>query len=304
MIPKMRFGWARLPMLAAGIGLASMVAAAAQTPPAEDDTDEPAAEQTEAAAGANDVDIMKDIDVSKLDWSLLNVDASTLNFQAPKGSGASKAAGGADTAWSANERANGTSAVSVKQSISPFWDTRIGADMTVARQGTATTSEQLSEKLANGGSLPQSSGTAWAAVTAPGVASIWDKTSVEARVDPGSEQSKLGTSLSKSLPLSEQYSLTLKNDYNLIQQGFVPVPGIVSHPARSHETDQSAKLSITDTGTSLIAGQTLSTSDDKWLRKVGAEQKLFDGVTISGSIGETPSGAANKSLSAGFKRSW
>ena len=304
MIPKMRFGWARLPMLAAGIGLASMVAAAAQTPPAEDDTDEPAAEQTEAAAGTNDVDIMKDIDVSKLDWSLLNVDASTLTGPAMKGNGASKAAGSMDTAWSANERTNGTSAVSVKQSISPFWDTRIGADMTVARQGTTTTSEQLSEKLANGGSLPQSSGTAWAAITAPGVASIWDQTSVEARVDPGSEQSKLGTSLSKSLPLGEQYSLTLKNGYNLIQQGLVPVPGIISHPARSQETDQSARLSITDTGTSLIAGQTLSTSDDKWLRKVGAEQKLFDGVTISGSIGETPSGAANKSLSAGFKRSW
>jgi len=304
MIPKMRFGWARLPMLAAGMGLASMVAAAAQTPPAEDDTDEPAAEQTEAAAGTNDVDIMKDIDVSKLDWSLLNVDASTLTGPAMKGNGASKAAGSMDTAWSANERTNGTSAVSVKQSISPFWDTRIGADMTVARQGTTTTSEQLSEKLANGGSLPQSSGTAWAAITAPGVASIWDQTSVEARVDPGSEQSKLGTSLSKSLPLGEQYSLTLKNGYNLIQQGLVPVPGIISHPARSQETDQSARLSITDTGTSLIAGQTLSTSDDKWLRKVGAEQKLFDGVTISGSIGETPSGAANKSLSAGFKRSW
>jgi hypothetical protein len=303
MIPKMRFGWARLPMLVAGITLASILAAAAQTPPADDDTDTPAADETEAAPNVNDVDIMKDIDVSKLDWSLLNVDASTLTGTALKGSG-SKAAGGADTAWSANEKANGTSAVSVKQSITPFWDTRIGADMTVARQGTATTSELLSEKLANGGSLPQSSGTAWAAITAPGVASIWDKTSVEARVDPGSEQSRLGTSLSKSLPLSEQYSVTLKNDYNLIQQGIVPVPGIVSHPARSYETDQSAKLSITDTGTSLIAGQTLSTSDDKWLRKVGAEQKLFDGVTISGSIGETPSGAANKSLSAGFKRSW
>ena len=291
-------------MLAAGSGLASMLAAAAQTPPADDDTDMPAAEETEAAPDVNDVDIMKDIDVSKLDWSLLNVDASTLSGPEPKGSGASKAAGSAETTWSANERANGTSAVSVKQSITPFWDARIGADMAVARQGTATTSEQLSEKLANGGSLPQSSGAAWAAITAPGVASVWDTTAVEARVDPGSEQSRLGTSLSKSLPLSEQYSVTLKNDYNLIQQGIVPVPGIVSHPARSYETDQSAKLSITDTGTSLIAGQTLSTSDDKWLRKVGAEQKLFDGVTISGSIGETPSGAANKSLSAGFKRSW
>jgi hypothetical protein len=304
MILKMRFGWARLPMLVAGVSLASMLAAAAQTPPADDDADEPAAEETEAAPSANDVDIMKDIDVDKLDWSQLNVDASTLPALAAKGSGGPNGAGAAATAWSSNANSNGTSAVSVKQSISPFWDARIGADMTVARQGTATTSELLSEKLANGGSLPQSSGTAWAAITAPGVASIWDKTSVEARVDPGSEQSRLGTSLSKSLPLSEQYSVTLKNDYNLIQQGIVPVPGIVSHPARSHETDQSARLSITDTGTSLIAGQTLSTSDDKWLRKVGAEQKLFDGVTISGSIGETSSGAANKSLSAGFKRSW
>jgi hypothetical protein len=304
MIPYKRFGWARLPMLVAGVSVASMLAAAAQTPPADDDPDMPEAEETEAAPSVNDVDIMKDIDVSKLDWSLLNVDATALTGPAPKAGGSSKAASSADAAWSANERANGTSAVSVKQSITPFWDTRIGADMTVARQGTATTSELLSEKLANGGSLPQSSGTAWAAITAPGVASIWDQTSVEARVDPGSEQSRLGTSLSKSLPFGEQYSVTLKNDYNLIQQGIVPVPGIVSHPARSYETDQSAKLSITDTGTSLIAGQTLSTSDDKWLRKVGAEQKLFDGVTISGSIGETPSGAANKSLSAGFKRSW
>ncbi len=163
-------------MLVAGVSVASMLAAAAQTPPADDDPDEPAAEETEAAPSVNDVDIMKDIDVSKLDWSLLNVDASTLTGPAPKGGGSSKGGAGAETAWSANERANGTSAVSVKQSISPFWDTRIGADMTVARQGTATTSEQLSEKLANGGSLPQSSGTAWAAITAPGVASIWDKT--------------------------------------------------------------------------------------------------------------------------------
>ena len=167
-----------------------------------------------------------------------------------------------------------------------------------------TSSEVLAQKLAHDNQLSQSSGSAWAAMTAPGVGSIWDRTSVEARIDPGQEQSRLGTTLSKSLPLDEQYSLTLQNGYNLIQQGIVPVPGIISHPARSYEADQSAKLSIADTGTSFIAGQTMSTSDDKWLRKVGAEQKLFDGVTISGSIGETPSGAANANVSAGFKRSW
>lgn len=296
-------------MLVAGFSLAAILAVSAQTPPAEEDAEEPA-EETAAApdvAGApdvNDPDIIRDIDVSKLDWAQLDLDAAPLTGPAPKGRATSKPAAGADTAWSANQKANGTSSVSVKQSLTPFWDARIGADMTVARQGTLTTQELLSQKLANGGSVPQSSGTAWAAISAPGVGAIWDKTSVEARVDPGQDQSKLGASLSKSLPLSEQYSLTLQNGYNLIQQGIVPVPGIIGHPTRSYETDQSAKLSIADTGTSFMAGQTRSTADDKWLRNVGAEQKLFDGVTISGSIGETASGTANKSLNAGYKRSW
>jgi hypothetical protein len=303
MTPTTRFRRTRLLTLAAGFSLFWALTAAAQTPPAEDDAEMPAAEEPAAAPDVNDTDILKDIDVSKLDWSQLNVDASTFTGPALKGRVAPKGTG-ADAAWSNSAKPNGASAVSVKQSVSPFLDTRVGADMTVARQGTLTASEALSDRLANGGNSQQSSGTAWAAITAPGVASIWDKTAVEARVDPGQEQSKLGTSLSKSVPLSEQYSLTLKNDYNVIQQGIVPVPGIVSRPARSYETDQSAKLSVTDTGTSFVAGQTLSSNDDKWLRKVGAEQKLFDGVTISGSVGETSTGAVSKSLSAGFKRSW
>jgi len=67
----------------------------------------------------------------------------------------------------------------------------------------------------------------------------------------------------------------------------VPVPGFTTHPERTYQTEQSARLDVTETRTSLTAGQTLSTSDDKWLRKVGAEQELFGGVSITGSIGET-----------------
>jgi hypothetical protein len=297
--------WRGLPALAAGFSLAAVLAASAQTPPSDEAAE--AAEEEEAAPAReiNDADVMKDIDIDKLDWSQLNVDASTLSMAAPGGSVAPKATDSGDASWSSNAKPNGASAVSVKQSLSPFWDTRIGADMTVVHQPpVATSADALLQKYSPDGQPSQSSGTAWAAITAPGVGPIWDKTAIEARVDPGQEQSKIGTSLSKSVPLSEQYSLTLQNGYNVIQQGFVPVPGIIGHPARNYETDQSAKLSIADTGTSFVAGQTLSTADDKWLRKFGAEQKLFDGVTVSGSVGETASGAANKSISAGFKRSW
>ena len=300
-------------LLAAGFGVASVLQARAETVWPDEDSD-PAVAET-AAADANDPDI-RDL---QLDWSQLNVDASTLTTGPASKARSPQAGPGSEMTWSSRDKPNGAAALSVKQPLSPFWDARVGADITVVRQpATLTTSEQLSERLANGGSQPQSSGAAWAAITAPGVGSIWDKTAVEARVDPSQEQSKLGTSLSKSLPLSQQYSLTLQNGYNVIQQGHsslpcadcvnlsaVPVTGsIAGHPTRNYEVDRSAKLSIADTGTSLIAGQTLSSADDKWLGKIGAEQKLFDGVSISGSIGETAQGTTNKSLSAGFKRSW
>jgi hypothetical protein len=205
--------------------------------------------------------------------------------------------------WSDKSQANGSSAVSVKQSVSPFWNARIGADMTVTREPT-TMSELLAEKATNGGNLPQSGGTAWAAITAPGAGPVWDKTAVEARVDPNQDQSKFDSSISKQMPLGDQTSLTLSSGYNMTQQGVVPVPGLVSRPERTYGTEQSAKVDLSETGTSFSAGQTLSTSDDKWLRRVGAEQKLFGGISVSGSIGETAQGITNKSISAGYKKSW
>ena len=264
--------------------------------PQADGSAEATATEDAAATTTEDTDIA-DLDI---DWSLLDVDASTLLMTNPvKLHGLSRAASSDGPTWSTQDKGYG-SAVSVKHAVSPFWDTRVGADMTVVRQ-PATLSELLAEKATHGGSEPQSSGTAWASVTAPGVGSIWDKTTVEARLDPSQDQGKLGTSLSKSLTLSEQYLLTLQNGYNMTQ-GFAPMPAAASRT--TYATEQSARLGIVETGTSFSAGQSLSTSDDKWLRRIGAEQKLGGGFNISGSIAETPLGIANKSVTAGFKQSW
>lgn len=297
------FGWIRLPLAAAFIfGAVLTVSAQIISPfsPAATAPDEDA--EAAETADVNDADVLKGIDVDKLDWSQLATDAGTLNdiIAAKK---RAKAAANNGMNWSTNGNANGSSAVTVKQSVSSFWNTRIGADMTVAKEPT-TMSELMAQKAANGGNLPQSSGSAWAAATAPGAGPVWDKTAVEARVDPGAEQSKLGASLIKSVPLSNDYSLTLQNGYSVNQQGTTALPGVGGHVTRNYETDQSAKVEITGTGTSITAGQTMSTTDDKWLRKFGAEQKLFENVTVSGSVGETSQGAINKSLTAGFKKSW
>jgi hypothetical protein len=329
MVSMLRYGWVKLPVLAASFCLAPVVSAGAQTTsllsypaankavtaPANDASKydpwantrpvDPADDDTETAAVApadtNHDDGTKDVDADKLDWSQLGADASTLATRQPgKMQSAAKAAN-AGPNWSSNNNSNGSSAVSVKESLAGFLDPQVGADMTVAQQPQSLTESQiLAERLANGGSLPESSGSAWASISAPGVDAIWDKTSVQARVDPGQDLSKLGTSLSKSMPLSSQYSLTLENGYNVVEQGI----GSVGRPAQSYDTEQTAKLNLNDYGTSFTAGQTFSSSDDRWLRSVGAEQKLFGGVSINGSISQTVTGPENKSITAGYKQSW
>src|SRR5215475_11378112 len=117
--------------------------------------------QPVAESAADDDDELQALDINTLDWSQLNVDAYALiHGLAPKPRAATLNAG-ESLAWSSKDKPNGASDVSVKQQVSPFWDARIGADMTVAREPT-TMSELLAEK-ANGGGPQQSSGSAWAA---------------------------------------------------------------------------------------------------------------------------------------------
>ncbi|WP_424628015.1 hypothetical protein [Bradyrhizobium sp. SYSU BS000235] len=238
-----------------------------------------------------------------IDWEALNANFAALTSKQAKLKEKKSAVATADPwSWTRSNNPDGSAAVAIKQPISPFWDTRVGADLNVTTQMPTTSWQALYQKVENQSS--QSSGSAWAAMTAPGLGFIWDKTAIEARTDPTQDQSKFGTTLSKSLPLwSDQYSLTLQNGYNVTQQALVPVFGL-SHSVRTYELDQTAKISFAGTGTSLIAGQTHSTADDKWLRRIGAEQQLFGGVSVTGTVSETPDGIPNSSLTAGFKRTW
>lgn len=272
-------------------GASSAQSAAAGAP------DSPAQQITPAADPPGD---------SEIDWSLLDIDGFTLTKEAsPQGrrsQPSSQPASSVGLAWTSHDNADGSALLTARRSVSPLWNARVGTDLTVVRQPSPLTASDLAaDKLAIDGRPSQSSAQAWAAVTAPGLGSIWDKTALEARIDPARDQTTLDTSLSKSLPLDDgRYALTLQNGFNIVQHSALPIP----HPARSYETDQSARLSMADTGTSLIAGQSLSSTNDKWLRKVGAEQKLFDGISVTGSVSETPLGPLNASLTAAFKRNW
>jgi len=241
---------------------------------------------------------------SEIDWSILNGDPRSIYETESAAAIDRKVRAAIDDpwSWSRNDRPDGSSAVAIKQPISPFLNTQVGADITVAGRTPTVASEVLLRKIDN--DVTQSSGSAWAAITAPGVASVWDKTAVEARTDPGQEQSRLATVLTKSVPFGgDRYSLTLQQGYNVTQQTLIPLFGLGASQ-RIYESEQTAKLGIVETGTTFIAGQTHSSADDKWLRRVAAEQKFFGGLLVTGSVSETPSGFANSSLSAGFKARW
>jgi hypothetical protein len=83
-----------------------------------------APEEAGETADVNDPDVLKGIDVDKLDWSQLNIDATTLNELIAAKKRAHAAASG-EPNWSNDRRANGTSAVTVKQSVSLLWDTQV-----------------------------------------------------------------------------------------------------------------------------------------------------------------------------------
>src|ERR1700688_3986023 len=89
MIFRTRCGRAGLLILAAGIGMAPILQAGAQTGPAAEDQEAPAAEAT-AAPDAED----PDINGLELDWSQLNVDAATLATRPISNSRSPQAAAG------------------------------------------------------------------------------------------------------------------------------------------------------------------------------------------------------------------
>src|SRR5262249_52264428 len=136
------------------------------------------------------------------------------------------------------------------------------------------------------GAVPdQSSGVAWATITAPGFEAPlgWDKTSIETRVDPSHEQGKLGTTLSRSVPLSADVWLTLQNGVSMTRA----LPNATGQ-AHSWATSQALRFNILPTDTSVSFGADISSTDDKWLRTLSAEQKLFGGpFSVTGSVSET-----------------
>lgn len=227
-------------------------------------------------------------DAESIDWSALNWDPSKLSGS------------------SAN--------ITAKKSLPSAWQSKVGIDANASNQ-PANVGAPIDPNSLLPGAAKNASDAAWANVTAPGLDTPvgWDKTSFDARFDPVHEERKVGATLSKSVPLNERFSVTLQNGYSMTQTPTAAQAAAASATPHTHDswsqhysTDNKAKLNVLPSGTALSVGTTMSTTDEKWRRSLGAEQNLFGGVSVKGSVTEsaTAGGAPDRSLTAGFKRAW
>jgi hypothetical protein len=236
-----------------------------------------------------------------VDWSVLNVDAALWSAETrePKLEGKSATGSGAD--WKETQNPDGSRSLAVKQSVPGEWSPSFGASIGLQAPQANFNSERLFKSADD-----RPNGAAWANISRSGA-------TLEARVESLQNQNKVRAGLQKSLPLGDALSLTLQNGYSIAEPvsesgatpvGIMALPQPTMTPARVFATDQLARFNVNPTGTSLFVGESLSSADARWTRKVGAEQKLFGDISINGSVQENAAGDVARSVGATFKRTW
>jgi hypothetical protein len=236
-------------------------------------------------------------DAPEIDWSRLNFDALSLMRDAPASGNALRLPGSSDAAnWNRTENKNGSANVALKQSWSSGIATNVGVDRVGSQQGWA----QPDTSQAPAG------GAAWASAAFPHLGLI-DQATLDARLDPDGDQRKFGARFEKSVPLNQQFSVTLQNGYAVSQPlGPQTLTGAPSSqgPSQVLDIEQLAKLNVLNSGTSLFAGSRQSSADERRLNVFGAEQNLLGGISVSGAVNENTTGGHDRSLTARFRRSW
>jgi hypothetical protein len=207
-----------------------------------------------------------------------------------------------------SDRPDGSSTLSVKQPLASEWDAKVGADLSLAASPAdgATPSKPFPLKPAG-----RDSGAAWASV---GVA---DLATVDARVDPGSDQSKLGTAFKRSIPVGGKFSVTLQDSYSMTETFGAPTPAPsdvplmaepVATPAPATQpiwgSQKAVKLDVLTTGTSLGAGVATACNDPVAHSTFIADQKLYGPLHLTTAVNDVGQPTVSKRISAAFRLTW
>lgn len=211
------------------------------------------------------------------------------------------------------DKPDGSAALTIGRRLPTDWDTKVGTDLNLAAPDGSTVSDNLARDAAAG----RSSGAVWGNLTMPGLRPLgFDKTSIDARVDAGKDQGKLGATLSRSIPIDENFSVTLQHNYSVTQTLTGPAtsppatpPSAISSATTnafspSLSAGETLRFNINPSGTTFSAGAESSTTDAQWHSKLTVEQTVLGPLKLITSVEDAGTAASKKSITAGFKRMW
>lgn len=213
------------------------------------------------------------------------------------------------TFGSRTDRPDGSAAMTIGRRLPTPWETRIGTDVSLAAPPGATNSDYLMR----GNGTDRSSGAVWGSMTVPGVRPLgFDKTSVEARLDAGNDEGKLGATVSRSVPIGSGLAVTLQNSTSIKQSLATAAPPLPAAggsaapgaPVPSWGMDDTIRLSVDPFGTTFSAGAAGSVGNSQWTNKLSLEQTVVGPLKLTTSVEGAGTAAPNKSITAGFKRTW
>ncbi|TCT02848.1 hypothetical protein [Aquabacter spiritensis] len=188
---------------------------------------------------------------------------------------------------------DGTSAVTAAGSFSDWTWTEFGVDMSLA-EGAQTAG--LPYKTSSISTPAGSGAVAWARTTLPALSnlSIWEKGSVDLRLDALQDESRLGTSFTREWTLLDSVTASLTDAY-----AFVMGAG----GTEQWETGKTVSVNLAQTGTRISMATTASSAGSTWQPSLSASQTLFGPLVVTTSVTDTGE-TLNKAVSAGFRRSW
>jgi len=202
--------------------------------------------------------------------------------------------GATPTFGSRNEQPDGSTNLTVGRKLETEWETKVGFDAKLAPE---LASPSLSDSLLQPTVPGRSSGVVWGTVTGPSVAPmLFDKTSVDARLEPGEDKGQLSATLSRTVPLGDA-SITVQDKYSVtqtLQGGGVTIL----------ESDRSVRLKWSPTNTTLSAGVVTSSVDGQWHNRLSAEQRIAGPLSVTTTVTDPGGTASSKSIAAGFKHTW
>ncbi len=209
---------------------------------------------------------------------------------------------------SRTDRDNGSGTVVVKKPLAASeWDATVGADVNLAATPPEHyRADQPMPTVADS----TGSGAAWASIGVPNVASL------DTRVAAGNDQGKIGTTLKRSMPFGNRFSVTVQGTYSVTDTFGSPAdaaanqPLLETMPAASpapqyvYGNEKLAKLDYLPTGTSLSAAVNSASNDPVTHRTFSADQKIYGPLHVTTAVTDIGEPSASKSISARFKLNW